>query len=151
MELNIPFIYIKKAKEIAKKSTCLRRQVGAILILEDNNHDYLDSTIGYNSAPLHMKNCLETNECLRQKLKIPSGERQELCYAIHAEQMAIAEASKKHFDFSHCVLYITTYPCSICAKLICAFDIKKIYYSEGYPDSLTKSIFANSDISCIKI
>lgn len=151
MELNKPFVYLKKAKEVSERSTCLRRKVGAILIMENEYHEITDYTIGYNSAPLHMKNCIEKGTCLRQKLNIPSGERQELCYAVHAEQMAIAEAAKKHFDFANCTLYITTYPCSICAKLICAFGIKKIYYLDGYPDSLTESIFANSDISCIKM
>ncbi|MEF8849015.1 MAG: cytidine deaminase, partial [Candidatus Thermoplasmatota archaeon] len=79
--------FMEMARVVSKRSTCLRRKVGAILV--KNKH--ILST-GYNGAPKGLKHCDEVG-CIRQKMNIPSGERHELCRGLHAEQNAIIQAA----------------------------------------------------------
>ncbi len=114
----------------ASRSTCLRRKVGAV-IAKDNRQ----LTSGYNGAPRKFLSCLEKNSCLRRELNIPSGERQEICWAVHAEQNAIIQAARDGISIEGATLYITHHPCFTCAKMIVNAGIKKIIYGKFYPDS----------------
>ena len=92
-------------------------------------------TTGYNGAPAGVKTCVERGECLRRKLNVPSGTRQEVCYAIHAEQNAIIQAARLGVSIEGATLYCTHQPCSVCAKMIVNAGITRVVYGEGYPDA----------------
>lgn len=120
--------FIKIAALVSERSTCLRHHVGAIIV-----KDRRILTTGYNGAPAGTKDCLELG-CLRNQLNIPSGERHEICRAIHAEQNAIIQAAKHGEDVSNATIYCTHTPCIICAKMMINAGIKKIVTYGNYPD-----------------
>ncbi len=130
---------------IAKRSTCLRRSVGAIIV---KNKRILAT--GYNGAPSGVAHCIETG-CMRENLKIPSGERHELCRGIHAEQNAIIQAAFHGVSIEGAALFCTNLPCSICTKMIINAGIKKIYYLNGYADSMSKDMLREADVQVIKL
>ncbi|MDD3002632.1 MAG: cytidine/deoxycytidylate deaminase family protein [Candidatus Shapirobacteria bacterium] len=120
--------FIKIAVLVSERSTCLRHHVGAIIV-----KDRRVLTTGYNGAPAGTKDCLELG-CLRNELNIPSGERHEICRAIHGEQNAIIQAAKYGQDIQGATMYCTHSPCIICAKMIINAGIKKIVTYGNYPD-----------------
>ena len=136
--------FIKIAELVAQRSTCLRRQVGCVIV-----RDKRMLTTGYNGAPRGLKHCSETG-CLRNKLKIPSGERQELCRALHSEQNAIIQAALTGISLNDSVLYCTHQPCIACAKMLINAGIKKIVYKGAYPDKLALSILKDAGIKLVK-
>ena len=106
--------YFMEIVEVVKtRSTCLRRQVGAVIV-KDNRI----ITTGYNGAPSHLKHCTELGGCERQRLGVPSGQRHELCRALHAEQNAIIQAAKLGNTTEGATLYVNIQPCVICAKML---------------------------------
>lgn len=105
---------------------------------------------GYNGAPKGLPHCLDVG-CLREKLKIPRGERHELCRGIHAEQNAIIQAATFGSSIDCGVLYTTHYPCSLCMKMILNASIKRVFFIEGYPDDLAKSIAKEGGLEMIQI
>lgn len=124
--------FMQMAELTAKRSTCLRRQVGAIIVRDK----HIVAT-GYNGAPKGVPHCEEKGGCLREKLGIPSGERHELCRALHAEQNAIIQAATLGQSIEGASMYITNQPCIICAKMIINAGINRIVVREGYPDDLS--------------
>lgn len=122
--------FIEMASLVSKRSTCLRRYVGAVLV-----RDKRILATGYNGAPSGLKHCFEVG-CLRKKLNIPSGERHELCRALHAEQNALIQASLHGISVKGSTLYATCQPCVICAKMLINAGIKEIVILEGYPDKM---------------
>lgn len=137
--------FIELAYFVARRSTCLRRQVGAVIVKDK----HILAT-GYNGAPKGIAHCLDTG-CLRDKLGIPSGTRHEICMASHAEQNAIIQAAYHGIAIKDAVIYCTTHPCSICAKMIINAGIKKIYFVEGYPDELGKKLLDDAGLERIKL
>lgn len=137
--------YLKYAKTISEKSTCLSRHVGAVIV-KDNQI----LATGYNGAPAKLPSCEAGGGCLRRQMNIPSGTRHELCRGVHAEQDAINYAAKMGISIYGSTLYCTTYPCSMCAKSIISSGIKTIYYIEGYPDDLAKELFSHTNIEIIQ-
>lgn len=125
---------------MAKRSTCLRRHVGAVAAL-----DKRILATGYNGAPSGLKHCIDIG-CLREKLKIPSGQRQELCRALHAEQNALIQASLYGVSLKGSTLYATNQPCVICAKMLINAGIKEIVIAEGYPDKMAIELFKEAKI-----
>ena len=134
--------YLDIAAEVARRSTCLRRQYGAVIV----KNDEIIST-GYNGAPAGIKTCREKGECMRDKLGIPSGTRMETCYAVHAEQNAIVQAAKLGVSIDGATLYCTHQPCSMCCKMIINSGIKRVIYKEGYPDPFTLELFAEAGVT----
>lgn len=128
------------AKLVSKRSTCLRRNIGAVLV-----KDKRIIATGYNGAPTGIRHCEDTG-CLREKLGIKSGERHELCRGLHAEQNVIIQAAYYGVSTKDTVLYSTHKPCIICSKMIINAGIKKIYYLEGYPDPLADEMIAEAHI-----
>ncbi len=128
------------AGQVASRSTCLRRQVGAVLV-----KDKRILSTGYNGAPRGITHCTEAG-CLREELGVPSGERHELCRALHAEQNAIAQAALHGVKIEGAALYCTHQPCSLCAKMIINAGIVEVYFNEGYPDELAASFFAEAGV-----
>ncbi|MDY0187133.1 MAG: cytidine/deoxycytidylate deaminase family protein [Syntrophus sp. (in: bacteria)] len=128
------------ASLVARRSTCTRRRVGALLVRERR----ILST-GYNGAPTGLRHCLEVG-CLRDQLNIPSGERHELCRGLHAEQNAIIQAALHGVGTAGATLYCTNHPCGICAKMIVNAGIVSIVIRDGYSDKLADEIFAEAGI-----
>lgn len=128
------------ARLVARRSTCLRRQVGAVLVKEKNI-----LATGYNGTPSGITHCAEVG-CLRQQLGVPSGERHELCRGLHAEQNAIIQAAKHGVNIAGATLYCTNSPCSICSKMLINAGIARIIYLEGYPDSLSLEMLREAGI-----
>lgn len=125
---------------VAKRSTCLRRRVGAVIVKDKNI-----LATGYNGAPSGVSHCLDVG-CLREKLNIPSGERHELCRGLHAEQNAIIQAAKHGTTIDGSTLYCTTLPCIICSKMVINAGIKRIVYEVGYPDQLAAGMIEESGV-----
>ena len=124
--------YLQIALDVASRSTCLRRKYGAVLVNADLNT--IVST-GYNGSPRHEENCCDVGYCEREQLKIPKGERYEMCKSIHAEQNAIMAAG--YFKAKGCVLYIAGInvadgsladpaPCKLCRRYIANVGIEKV-------------------------
>ena len=124
----------------ATRSTCLRRQVGAVVVKEKRI-----LATGYNGAPRGLAHCLDIG-CLREELGIPSGERHELCRAIHAEQNAVVQAATSGVDITGSTIYTTTFPCSLCSKIIINSGIARIVCRTGYPDDLSRQLLRESQI-----
>lgn len=120
------------ALAVASRSTCLRRQVGAVAV---KNHSILAT--GYNGAPRGAKHC---NTCIRKELNVPSGERHELCRAVHAEQNLITQACTTHVSLEGCTVYCTNKPCFICCKLLINAGVDKILWLEDYTDEYTDNM-----------
>ena len=129
---------------VARRSTCLRRQVGAVLVQDKNI-----LATGYNGAPSGVAHCLDVG-CLREKLGIPSGERHELCRGLHAEQNAIIQAAKHGTNIDNATIYSTTMPCIICSKMIINAGISRIVFEEGYSDSLAAEMIEESGVAVEK-
>jgi len=132
--------FMKIAKLVSERSTCLRRKVGAVLV-----KDKRILATGYNGAPTGLSHCEEVG-CIREKLKIPSGERHELCRGLHAEQNAIIQAAYHGVSIKGSILYITCHPCSVCAKMIINAGIEEIVIGEGYPDKMAEEILKEGKI-----
>ncbi|MFH0772429.1 MAG: cytidine/deoxycytidylate deaminase family protein [Candidatus Omnitrophota bacterium] len=128
------------AKLVSERSTCLRRHVGALIV---KNRRIL--TTGYNGTPSGIAHC-EIEGCLRERMKIPSGERHELCRGLHAEQNAIIQAALYGVDIGGGVLYCTNQPCSICAKMLINAGIKEIIIESGYLDEMAMEFFKEAGI-----
>jgi len=136
--------YFMKIVDLVKtRSTCLRRQVGALIV-----KDKRILASGYNGAPSGVSHCEEVG-CLRQQLNIPSGERHELCRAIHAEQNAIVQAAYAGTSVKDSTIYVSLQPCSLCAKLIINAGITKLVYRGSYPDELSLSMLNEAGIELV--
>ena len=136
--------FMEMAALAAKRSTCLRRQVGAVIV-----RDKRAIATGYNGAPQGLLHCAERGGCFREKMNVPSGERHELCMALHAEQNAIIQAAAFGLSIEGSVIYITHQPCVICAKMIINAGIRRILVREGYPDQLASDILAEAGLKIV--
>ncbi len=137
--------FMSIARLVAGRSTCLRRKVGAVLV-----KDKRVLSTGYNGAPAGLKHCLEIG-CLREKLGIKSGQRHELCRALHAEQNVLIQAAYHGIAVVDSVLYCTNLPCSICTKMLINAGIRRIYYEEGYPDDMSLEMLKESGIELLEL
>lgn len=133
--------FMKLAHLATERSTCLRRQVGAVLVKD--NHVL---ATGYNGAPRGVKHCIEVG-CLRTKLGIPSGQMQEICRGVHAEQNCITQAALHGITTRDSIVYTTFSPCSICSRLLINAGIKKVYFEGFYPDELSRSLLREARVN----
>lgn len=138
--------FMEMAELTAKRSTCMRRQVGAVIV-----KDRHAIATGYNGAPRGIMHCEDRGGCLRQQLNVPSGQRHELCMALHAEQNAIIQAAATGHGIEGGTIYITHQPCAICAKMIINAGITRIVIREGYPDELAASILDEAGLAIEKL
>lgn len=120
--VNKDHYYLGIAEQVARRSTCLRRCYGAVIV----NNDEIVST-GYNGAPRGEANCIDHGSCERKARGVPKGERYELCVAVHAEQNAIISASRREMAGGTIYIvgreagsgaYADPSPCLICRRLI---------------------------------
>jgi dCMP deaminase len=127
-------------KRVAQRATCLRRQVGAIVV-----QDKKILSTGYNGAPAGLKHCEEVG-CLRERLKVPKGERHELCRGIHGEQNAIIQAAMFGVSIKGATLYSSHFPCVLCTKMIINAGIKRVVFLQGYPDELSQKLLKEARV-----
>lgn len=136
--------FLQLASLVSTRSTCMRRQVGAVLV----RNDRIIST-GYNGAPRGLAHCYDTG-CLRSERKIPSGHRYELCRGVHAEQNAIINAAYYGIATQDAVLYCTNQPCIICARMIINAGIIRVVHSGNFDDSLALTLMEEAEISILE-
>lgn len=137
--------FMDMAKLAAQRSTCMRRQVGAVAV-----RDRHVLATGYNGAPRGVMHCEEVG-CLREQLGVPSGQRQEICRAVHAEQNVIAQAAKQGVSLDGATLYCTHMPCVTCLKMLINAGIKTIFFEESYPDGLSKDMLEGSQVEMFQL
>jgi dCMP deaminase len=130
--------FVAFAQLAATRASCLRRQVGAVIV-----KDHMVLTTGYNGAPRGLAHAEEVG-CLRDRLGVPSGQRHELCRGLHAEQNAIIQAARHGISIAGAVLYCTTHPCVICLKMIINAGLEAVYYVEGYADDISVQVIEES-------
>ena len=136
---------MQMAELTAKRSTCLRRNVGAVI-----SKDRHVIATGYNGAPRGILHCDERGECLREKLNIPSGQRHELCRALHAEQNAICQAARHGISLEGGTLYCKMEPCRVCAMLIVTVGIKRVVCRKRYHAAQdTREMFLKAGIELV--
>ncbi len=137
--------FMDMARLASRRSTCLRRAVGAVLV-----RDRRMLATGYNGVPSGMTHC-ETAGCLRDRMNVPSGERHELCRGLHAEQNAIIQAAFHGVSIRDADLYCTNLPCSICAKMLINAGVRRVVYLEGYRDELAMEMLAEVGMKLVKL
>ncbi len=137
--------FMQIARVVATRSTCLRRNVGAVIV---RNRQILAT--GYNGVPRDLAHC-DVRGCLRDELGVPSGERHELCRGLHAEQNAIIQAAYQGTEIRDAELYCTHQPCVVCAKMIVNAGIETVYFAGAYPDHLATEVFAESGIRLVPV
>lgn len=128
------------AKEESLNANCAKGKVGAVIVFND---EVLSK--GNNSVPNNCKPCT-IDSCLRKKYNLKSGEKQELCRVVHAEQNAILNALKDGKNLNGSTIYVTKSPCMICAKLIINSGISKVVYANKYPDLEAFKILKEADV-----
>ncbi|HHX87680.1 MAG TPA: cytidine deaminase [Firmicutes bacterium] len=133
--------FLEIARVVASRSTCLRRQVGAVLVM-----DRRLLTTGYNGSPRGLTHCEEIG-CLREKRQVPPGERHELCRGLHAEQNAIIQAAIYGVSIKGATLYCTHYPCVLCAKMLVNSGVRNLVVSSDYPDQLSKQLLEEAGVA----
>ncbi|MDD2251877.1 MAG: dCMP deaminase family protein [Dehalococcoidales bacterium] len=132
--------FLKLAAVVAERSTCLRRHVGAVAV-----RDKHILATGYNGAPAGASDCLELG-CLRNENNIPSGQRHEVCRAIHAEQNVIIQAALHGVSLEGATIYATHSPCVLCAKMLVNARIKGYVSFGDYSDDTFMQLFKEAGI-----
>ena len=157
--------YFMSMVDIVKlRSTCQRRQVGAVL----TRGNIIIST-GYNGSPRGIKHCvfekdldktdyilgpfssLRSHFCIREQQSIPSGQRVEMCWAVHGEENCIIQAARNGTSTIDSVLYCTTKPCITCLKTLINAGVKEIIYKEDYSDPLADQLMSECNIQFRKV
>ncbi len=144
MRPSVDEYFMEIASVVAKRSTCLRNQVGAVIV-----RDKRIIATGYNGAPKGLPHCLDIG-CIREQNNIPSGERHELCRAVHAEQNAILQAAIHGVSTENATMYCTHQPCILCAKMMINAGIKKVVYANQYPDTAALEFLKQASVDVVK-
>jgi dCMP deaminase len=131
------------ARQVATRSTCLRRQVGCIIVLEKR----IVST-GYNGAPSGLPHCEEVG-CVREARGVVSGERHELCRGLHAEQNAIIQAAMHGTAVRGGSVFCTHKPCILCTKMLINAGVRRVYFTEGYDDEMADEMARDAALQLI--
>lgn len=132
--------FLRIASVVAGRSTCLRREVGALVV-----KDKRILTTGYNGAPRGLAHCLEAG-CMRNEVRAESGTSHELCRGLHAEQNAIIQAAMHGVSIEGGVMYSTHQPCVLCTKMIINAGLQAIYYLEPYHDHLAGKLLEEAGV-----
>ena len=120
--VDIDNYFMNIARVVASRSTCIKRQVGAVITLDKE----IVST-GYNGVIRGAQHCNEIYaECPRAKEGLHRGEGYDLCPALHAEQNAIIQAAKTSKSINGGTVYITITPCIQCARMLINAGIKRV-------------------------
>ncbi len=135
--------FMEVARLVGTWASCYQpeRKIGAVIV----QNKRIIAT-GYNGAPAGIRTCVERGECMRKKMGIPSGTRQEMCYATHAEQNAIIQVARLGISTEGATLYCTHQPCNMCAKMIVNAGISRVVYEQGYPDPFAVEILTEGGV-----
>jgi dCMP deaminase len=137
---DIDEYFLKIAAVVSERSTCRRHHMGALAVKDKHI-----LTTGYNGAAAGLRDCLELG-CLRDENNIPSGTRQEICRAIHAEQNVIIQAALHGVSLEDATIYCTHTPCILCAKMLVNARIKRFVSFGKYSDDAFKDLFTEAGI-----
>ena len=137
--------FLRIADVVAGRSTCLRRQVGSLVV-----KDRRMLATGYNGAPRGLAHCEEVG-CLRDAAGIEHGRGHELCRGLHAEQNAIIQSAMYGVSIDGGTVYSTHQPCVLCTKMLINAGIKAIFYLERYPDELAEKMLDEAGITSRKM
>lgn len=137
--------FMELAALAATRSTCVRRKVGSVIV-----RDNRQISSGYNGVPVGSKHC-DTVGCLRMAMGIPSGERLDICRASHSESNAIAQAARFGVSVEGATMYVTVFPCRVCARLIVQAGIRKVVFESNYNDDATAAIFAGGGVGLVQV
>ncbi|BBD08948.1 deoxycytidylate deaminase [Desulfovibrio ferrophilus] len=143
--MSWPDYFMRITYMVAERSTCTRRKVGAVAVL-----DKRILATGYNGAPVDTPHCLDIG-CLREELGVPSGQRHEICRGLHAEQNVIIQAALHGISIRGADLFCTTQPCLICTKMLINVQVKNVFFTEAYPDELAERMMAESGVNFERI
>jgi len=135
--------FMEIATVVAKRSTCLRNQVGALFV---KNKRILST--GYNGAPAGLDHC-DLLGCAREN--VASGTHHELCRAVHAEQNAIIQAALHGISIEGATLYCTHQPCILCAKMMINARVRKVVYRQSYPDGAALEFLRQAGIEVVRM
>ncbi len=136
--------FMEIATVVAKRSTCLRNKVGALVV-----RDKRILSTGYNGAPRGLEHCLEVG-CLRDERNIESGTRHEICRAVHAEQNAIIQCALHGVSTEGATLYCTHQPCILCTKMMINAGIDRVVFQEDYPDDESLSYLRKAKVKVVR-
>ena len=136
--------FLKIARDVAERATCCRRHVGAVLV-----RDKRILATGYNGAPRNVPHCLEVG-CMREKMKVPSGQRHELCRGVHAEMNALLQCAFHGVESGDSTMYCTSTPCSLCSKMLINAGVRRVVYLGEYPDDLGRELLEEAGVELIK-
>ncbi len=142
---DIDTYFLKVASVVAERSTCRRHHVGALAA-----RDKHILATGYNGAPAGLPDCLELG-CLRDEQNIPSGERHEICRAIHAEQNVIIQAGLHGVSLEGATIYCTHTPCRLCAKMLVNARIARYVSFGTYNDDAFSDLFGGAGIEMVML
>lgn len=137
--------FMEIAETVAKRSTCLRRQVGAIIV-----RDKRILATGYNGTLTGLPHC-EIVGCIREKKNVPSGQMQELCRGLHGEQNALLFAAANGVDIKNATIYCTHQPCVLCAKMIIQAGITRAVFKGEYPDEMAQELFKEAKVELCQL
>lgn len=137
--------FMEIARVAARRSTCLRRQVGAVAV---RNKQILAT--GYNGAPAGLAHCSEVG-CVREMRGIPSGERHELCRGLHAEQNLIIQAAVHGVAVSGGTVYCTFQPCVVCSKMLINAGVSRVVFEGEYPDRLALEMLQEAGVELTRV
>lgn len=135
--------FMNIAEDVALRSTCIRRQIGAVIV--DNETKEIVAS-GYNGNPRGMAHCDDIG-CIRDIQELPSGERSEVCTAVHAEQNALIQAGTRSRGST---LYCLIMPCNTCAKMIVNAGIKRVVYRDEYPEAMGKNLLKELGVTVVR-
>lgn len=136
--------FMEIADVVAKRSTCLRNKVGAIVV-----RDKRILSTGYNGAPRGLEHCLEVG-CLRDERNIESGTRHEICRAVHAEQNAVIQCALHGVSTEAATLYCTHQPCILCTKMMINAGISRVVFREDYPDDESLNYLRKANVEVVR-
>lgn len=150
MRQSWPAYFMNMAYAVRQQSSCLRRHVGAVIVLDKQ----IIST-GYNGMPSGIPHCTAYTggplDCIRTAMNVPSGERPDLCFASHAETNAIAQAAKYGISVYKTTMYCTNKPCGGCLKIIINSGISKVVFCEPYTDQIAKILEPHAPLTLLPI
>ena len=135
--------FMRIAHEVAQRSTCLRRRVGSVVVL-----DKRILATGYNGAPSGLPHCSVTG-CQRELLRVPSGQRTELCRGLHAEMNALLQGARHGIRMEGATLYSTVMPCSLCSKMIINAGVVRVVAEVDYPDELAHRMLREAGVELV--
>lgn len=138
--------FMKIAHQVSSRSTCGRRKVGAVAVSQENR---ILGT-GYNGALPGAPHCDKVG-CLREKLGIPSGQRQEICRAQHAEANICNIAARYGVALAGATIYVTAQPCTTCVKAMVTSGIQKVVFDGDYPDELARELAHEAGMEIVSL